>query len=115
MSKFSEEKRINPKKYRFIPRKVADPINKEKIVKHIGFLPETYRRIHKISCSEGISFTKALEKMLDTAEARAMTNDVTATWMQKVKADTSYASYDLFKKTRKTKTNGDTKGIPRKI
>ena len=110
--KFSEEKRINPKKYRFIPRKVADPINKEKVMKHVAFLPETYRRIHKLACSDGICFTKALENMLDTAEARAMTQDVTATWINKVKAETTYASYDLFKKTRKTKKNGNTKGLP---
>ena len=114
--KFSEEKRINPKKYRFIPRKVADPINKEKVKKHIAFLPETYRRIHKLSCSENICFTKALEKMLNTAEARAMTQDVTATWIDRIKAEpVGYASYNLFKKTTKPKTNGNTKGIPSKI
>ena len=115
--KFSEEKRIDHKTYRFIPRKVADPINKTKIKKHVDFLPETFKRIHKLSCSEGISFGKALEKMLDTAEARAMTPDVTTTWMDKVKSENiGYASYNLFQKTRKTrKTNGNSKGIPKKI
>ena len=112
--KFSDEKRINQKTYRFIPRKVADPINKEKVRKQIDLLPETFKRIHKLSCSEGISFSKAIERMLDTAEARAMTPDVT-TWMDKVKAVSGYASYNLFQKTRKTKTNGNSKGIPKKI
>jgi len=52
--------------------------------------------------------------MLNTEEAKAMTPDVTTTWMDKVKAEVgSYASYNLFKKTRKT--NGNTKGIPRKV
>ena len=111
--KFSEEKRIDQKKYRFIPRKVADPINKEKVMKHVHLLPETFRRIHKLSCSEGISFSKALEKMLDTEEARAMTPDVTESWISKVKDTVSgYASYNIFQKTRKT--NGNTKGIPKK-
>jgi len=114
--KFSEEKRIDQKKYRFIPRKVADPINKEKVRKQIDFLPETFKRIHKLACQDGISFSKALERMLNTEEAKAMTPDVTTTWMDKVKAEAvGYASYNLFKKTRKTKTNGNTKGIPRKI
>lgn len=112
--KFSEEKRIDQKKYRFIPRKVADPINKEKVRKQIDFLPETFKRIHKLACQDGISFSKALERMLNTEEAKAMTPDVTTTWMDKVKAEVgSYASYNLFKKTRKT--NGNTKGIPRKV
>jgi hypothetical protein len=51
--------------------------------------------------------------MLNTEEAKAMTPDVTTTWMDKVKAEVSgYASYNLFKKTTK---NGNTKGIPRKV
>jgi len=112
--KFSEEKRIDQKKYRFIPRKVADPINKQKVRKQIDLLPETFKRVHKLSCSEGISFSRAIEKMLDTAEARAMTPDVTS-WMDKVKAVGGYASYNLFQKTTKPKTNGNTKGIPRKV
>jgi hypothetical protein len=112
--KFSEEKRIDQKKFRFIPRKVADPINKEKVRKQIDFLPETFKRIHKLACQDGISFSKALERMLDTEEAKAMTPDVTTTWMDKVKAEVgSYASYNLFQKTRKT--NGNTKGISRKV
>jgi len=114
MSRFSNEKVIDPKKYRFVPSRVADPINKEKIAKMVTLLPETYRRIHKLACKEKISFSAALEKMLDTAEAKAIAPAHTEDWLKKLKKreEPKYASYNLFSqpKTRR-QANGNVKGV----
>jgi hypothetical protein len=118
MKRFSEEKPIDPKKYRFVPRRVADPINKEKIAKTVLMLPETYRRVHRLALNEKISFSKALEMMLDTEQARALAPVLTDDWMKKLKKDepVKYASFNLFTNPKKKrKKNGNTKGIPPKI
>lgn len=117
MSSFSEEKRLNRKKYRFVPRRVADPANKEKVSRTVMLPPETFQRIHKLACKEGISFSRALERMLDTDEAKAMAPDKVTSFIDHVK-DTKlgYASYDIFTGSkRKTKTNGTTKGISSEV
>lgn len=117
MSKFSEETAIDPKKYRFVPRIVADPRNKQKIYKSLTLRPETHKRIHKLSCKLGISFCDALEKLIDTEEARAMAPLEVSTWIDTVKSkELGYAGYDLFGSNRRKKRhNGNTKGISGKV
>jgi hypothetical protein len=118
MSRFSEEKPIDPKKFRFVPRREANPINKEKVAKMVKLLPETYRRVHKLACKEKISLSAALEMMLDTQQARDLAPLNTDSWINKLKQDepVKYASYNLFKKPRtRRQSNGNTKGISPKI
>lgn len=114
MSKFSEEPAIDPKKYRFVPRLVADPRNKQKIYKSISFKPEVHKRIHKLSCKLGISFCDALEMLIDTEEARAIAPLEVSTWINEVKnKELGYIGYNLFgANRRKRHTNGTNKGIP---
>jgi hypothetical protein len=118
MSRFSEEKPIDPKKYRFIPSRVADPINKEKIAKMVTFFPETYRRVDKLAKKEKIPLSSALEIMLNTEEAKAIAPANTEDWIKKLKkqGEPKYASYNLFTKPKtRRQANGITKGIPPEI
>lgn len=117
MSKFSEETAIDPKKYRFVPRLVADPQNKQKIYKGLSFKPEVHKRIYKLSCKLGISFCDALEKLIDTDEARAMAPLEVSTWVDTVKSkELGYAGYDLFgSNRRKRHKHGNTKGISSEV
>ena len=118
MNSFSNVPKIDPKKYRFVPRMVADPINKEKVAKKVLLMPQTHNRIHKLACSRGISFSKALELMLDTEEARKLAPVEVNTWIKKVQEpkEQGYASYNIYTKPKtKRQANGNTKRIPKKI
>lgn len=117
MNSFSNVPKIDPKKFRFVPRAVADPINKEKIGKKVMLRPETHRRIHKLACSRGISFSSALELMLDTEEAKTLAPTQVNDWIKNVQEpkEQGYASYHIFTKPQtRRQANGNTKGIPRK-
>lgn len=113
MSKFSEEPAIDPKKFRFVPRLVADPRNKQKIYKSLSFHPETHKRIHKLALKLGVSFCDALEKLIDTEEAREMAPLEVSTWIDTVKSkELGYAAYDLLGSGRRRKhKHGKAKGI----
>ncbi len=117
MNSFSNVPKIDPNKFKFVPRRVVDPINKEKIGKKVMLLPETHRRIHKLACSRGISFSSALELMLDTEEAKTLAPYQVNDWIKNVQApkEQGYASYHIFTKPQtRRQANGNTKGIPRK-
>lgn len=117
MNSFSNVPKIDPNKFKFVPSRVADPINKEKIGKKVMLLPETHRRIHKLACSKGISFSSALELMLDTEEAKTLAPSQLNDWIKNVQApkEQGYASYHIFTKPQtRRQANDNTKGIPRK-
>lgn len=117
MSSFSDHKRLNKKKFRFIPNIVADPANKEKVSRNVRLRPETFKRVHKLACQEQCSFSEALERMLNTEDAKALAPCVVNTLIKRVQdTQIKYASYNIFTEpTRKTKTNGTTKGISGKV
>ena len=113
-----DEPSIAGKPYRFVPNRVPDPANQNKVSKTVRFDQAVYGRIHRLACKEQIPFNKALEKMLDTDEARQMAPDVVPTLIDRIKATTlGYASFNIFTRKPKTKRqkDGNTKGISRKI
>jgi len=117
MNSFSNVPKIDPKKYRFVPSRVADPKNKEKVAKKVLLMPQTHNRIHKLACSKGISFSSALELMLDTEEAKTLAPAQVNDWIKNVQApkEQGYASYHIFTKPQtRRQANGNTKGISRK-
>lgn len=117
MNSFSNVPKIDPKKYRFVPSRVADPMNKEKVAKKVLLMPQTHNRIHKLACSKGISFSSALELMLDTEEAKTLAPAQVNDWIKNVQAtkEQGYASYHIFTKPQtRRQANGNTKGISRK-
>jgi len=117
MNSFSNVPKIDPKKFKFVPRKVADPMNKEKVAKKVLLMPQTHNRIHKLACSKGISFSSALELMLDTEEAKTLAPAQVNDWIKNVQApkEQGYASYHIFTKPQtRRQANGNTKGISRK-
>ncbi len=117
MNSFSNIPKIDPKKFKFVPRKAADPMNKEKVSKKVFLMPQTHNRIHKLACSKGISFSSALELMLDTEEAKTLAPAQVNDWIKNVQAikEQGYASYHIFTKPQtRRQANGNTKGISRK-
>jgi len=117
MNSFSNVPKIDPKKFKFVPRKVTDPMNKEKVSKKVLLMPQTHNRIHKLACSKGISFSSALELMLDTEEAKTLAPAQVNDWIKNVQApkEQGYASYHIFTKPQtRRQANGNTKGISRK-
>ena len=117
MNTFSNVPKIDPQTFQFVPRRVAEPINKEKIGKKITLTPQTHRRVHKLACARKISYSAALELMLDTDEAKTLAPAEVSDWIKKVQApkEQGYASYHIFTKPQtRREANGNTKGIPKK-
>jgi macrodomain Ter protein organizer (MatP/YcbG family) len=95
----SSEKPIDPKTYRFRWRKKAKPEEQQTVKRTVSLTPETHQRILNYARRSRIGFSKAVEKLLDTEESRAMEPIVTIDWdkVRRMKLGNHYMSIDLFR------------------
>lgn len=89
--KTSSEEPINPKTYRFHPKRSKG------VRLNASVHPTTLKRIHKFACSEGISMGKAIDRLLDTEEAHRMTPNSPRKMIDIAKTTSKNAVFKLFR------------------
>ena len=80
-----KEKPINRETYRFLQRKAA-PTHLQKVRKTVWLSPENAERVRKLSRSKQISYSKALDMLLNTDDAAEICAPVKIDWKQKAQA-----------------------------
>ena len=76
-----KEPRINRKTFKFLKTKPSP----RKIKREVWLKPETAERIRRLAKYRQITFSRALELMLDTEEAEAISAKVKIDWQEKLR------------------------------